>query len=63
MTTLQRLTELRLLGFVERAKSAELQVDPNELFPEFTPPQSFLYLSPADFQRVMRAMFPSEELA
>jgi predicted transcriptional regulator len=48
---------------IERVKSAERQIDPNDLFPEFTPPQSFLYLSPADFQRVMRAMFPSKELA
>jgi predicted transcriptional regulator len=29
------------------------------LFPNFTPPQGFMYLSPQDYQRVMNAMFPS----
>jgi predicted transcriptional regulator len=48
---------------IDRVRSAETQVDPNELFPEFTPPQSFSYLSPKDFQRAMRAMFPSEQPA
>lgn len=48
---------------IDRVKIAEIQVDPEELFPDFTPPQSFLYLGPADFHRVMRAMFPSEEPA
>ncbi len=38
---------------------AECQVDPKQLFPDFTPPQSFLYLPPDDFGRVERAMFPS----
>lgn len=38
---------------------AELQIDPKELFPNFTPPQGFLYLNPQDYQRVMSAMFPS----
>ena len=46
---------------IERVKIAEAQVDPKEFFPDFTPPQSFLYLDPTDFRRVMRAMFPSEE--
>lgn len=45
---------------IERVKIAEVQVDPKDLFPDFTPPQSFLYLSPADFHRVMRTMFPAE---
>jgi predicted transcriptional regulator len=48
---------------VDRVKIAEVQVDPKDLFPNFTPPQSFLYIDPADFSRVMRAMFPSERLA
>ncbi len=48
---------------IDRVKIAEIQVDPKELFPDFTPPQSFLYLDPTDFHRVMRAMFPSEEPA
>jgi predicted transcriptional regulator len=46
---------------IDRVKVAEVQVDPKELFPNFTPPQSFLYLDPSNFHRVMRAMFPSEE--
>ena len=46
---------------ISHVKVAEVQVDPKELFPNFTPPQSFLYLSPADFQRVMAKMFPSGE--
>lgn len=45
---------------IDRVKVAEVQVDPKSLFPDFTPPQSFLYLDPTDFLRVMRAMFPSE---
>jgi len=45
---------------IDRVKIAEIQTDPGDLFPDFTPPQSFLYLDPIDFQRVMRAMFPSE---
>lgn len=46
---------------IDHVKIAENQVDPKDIFPKFTPPQSFLYLSPSDFPRVMRAMFPSEE--
>lgn len=45
---------------IDRAKTAEAQIDPKELFPDFTPPQSFVYLGPDEFRRVMRAMFPSE---
>lgn len=45
---------------INRVKVAEIQVDPKELFPNFTPPQSFLYIDPNDFSRVLRAMFPSE---
>ncbi len=48
---------------IDRVKIAAFQVDPKDLFPNFTPPQSFLYLDPTDFRRVMRAMFPSEERA
>ena len=46
---------------INRVKIAEVQVDPKDLFPHFTPPQSFLYLDPTDFHRVMRAMFPYED--
>jgi predicted transcriptional regulator len=46
---------------IDRAKTAEAQIDPKELFPDFTPPQSFAYLGPEEFRRVMHAMFPSGE--
>jgi predicted transcriptional regulator len=46
---------------IDRAKTAESQVDPKDLFPNFTPPQSFIYLAPDEFRRVMQAMFPSED--
>lgn len=42
-----------------RAIPAEVKVDPKDLFPNFTPPQGFLYLTPQDYQRVTVAMFPS----
>ncbi len=45
---------------IDQVKIAEVQVDPKDLFPDFTPPQSFLYLSPLEYQRVIDAMFPSE---
>lgn len=45
---------------INRVKVADTQVDPKEIFPSFTPPQSFMYLDPTDFSRVMSAMFPSE---
>lgn len=45
---------------INRVKVAEIQVDPKDLFPNFTPPQSFFYIDPNDFSRVLRAMFPSE---
>ena len=44
---------------LERAVPAEIPVDPKHLFPDFTPPQGFMYLSPHDYQRVITAMFPS----
>lgn len=42
-----------------RVEAAEVLVDPKDLFPSFTPPQGFLYLSPTDYQRVISAMFPA----
>jgi len=42
-----------------RVLPAEVLADPKELFPNFTPPQGFLYLSPQEFQEVVSAMFPS----
>jgi predicted transcriptional regulator len=43
---------------IEHVRIASIQVDPNDIFPDFTPPQSFLYLSPTDFRRIENAMFP-----
>jgi predicted transcriptional regulator len=45
---------------IRSVQLAESPVDPKTLFADFTPPQSFLYLSPSDYQRVRTAMFPSE---
>lgn len=46
---------------INHVKVAEVEIDPKDLFPDFTPPQSFLYLEPVDFHRLMHVMFPSEE--
>ena len=46
---------------IERARTAEVQIDPKDLFQDFVPPQSFLYLKPEEFHRVMQSMFPSEK--
>ncbi len=43
---------------INHVKIADVPTDPKDLFPDFTAPQSFLYLSPTDFYRVMLAMFP-----
>ena len=43
---------------IERADPAQVIIDPKYLFTDFVPPQSFMYLSPPDFQRTMNAMFP-----
>ena len=43
---------------IERVDNAQVKIDPKNIFHEFVPPQSFLYLSPSDFHRVMHAMFP-----
>lgn len=47
---------------IKNTKTAECAVDPKDIFPDFTPPQSFLYLSPGDFKKVMSGMFPSGQL-
>lgn len=41
-----------------RVEPAEVLVDPKDLFPNFTPPQGFLYLNPPDYLRVISAMYP-----
>jgi predicted transcriptional regulator len=38
--------------------AASVVMDPKELFPNFMPPQSFQYLSPEDFQRIIKAILP-----
>ncbi len=48
---------------IKGTRAAQYVADPKELFPEFTPPQSYLYLAPGDFQKVMKTMFPSEPIA
>lgn len=44
---------------IGRVDVAQELVDPKDFFLEFTPPQSFLYLSPAEFHGVLTAMFPN----
>lgn len=48
---------------IDRARKAEVAVTPKELFPDFTPPQSYQYLTADDFHRVMRAIFPGDSAA
>jgi predicted transcriptional regulator len=43
-------------------KIATVPLSPKELFSNFTPPQSFQYLTPQDFHRVMQAIFPKEKM-
>lgn len=43
---------------IKSVKTAQCAADPKDLFPDFSPPQSYLYLSPSDFQKVMSAIFP-----
>ena len=45
---------------LKSVRVAHQAVDPNFIFPKFTPPQSFLYLDPRDLNRITQAMFPSE---
>ncbi|WP_457280911.1 ASCH domain-containing protein [Polaromonas sp. P5_D5] len=46
---------------IARTKTAEIAINPKELFPNFVPPQSFQYLTPREFQLVMQAIFPKQE--
>ncbi|MGH7945971.1 MAG: ASCH domain-containing protein [Opitutaceae bacterium] len=48
---------------IKSTRTAQCAIDPKDLFPDFAPPQSFQYLTPADFQRVMRAILPERLLA
>jgi predicted transcriptional regulator len=48
---------------IKGTRTAQYAADPKELFPDFTPPQSYLYLTPSEFQKVMNNIFPSEQIA
>lgn len=41
---------------------AEQQLDPRDILPDFTPPQSFMYLPPAEYRRIEQAMFPARPI-
>ena len=59
---LQEYIGKKLLSYgvmLGRVVPAEIMIDPKHLFPDFTPPQGFMYLSPQDYRRVTTAMFPS----
>jgi len=45
---------------IKGTRIAQHPVDPNEIFPNFTPPQSFQYITPEEFRRIMRTFFPDE---
>lgn len=45
---------------IEGVRTAVRQVEPKRLFPDFVPPQSFLYLKPLEFRRVLQEMELSE---
>lgn len=47
-----------MLGEIKIARNP---IDPKMLFSEFSPPQSFLYLSAVEFLRVVRAFFPTAD--
>lgn len=47
---------------IKNSKTAQCPADPKELFSDFCPPQSFQYLTPEEFQKVMRTIFPQEQL-
>lgn len=48
---------------ISRHVVAECEIDPTELFSNFTPPQSFLYLTSEDFQGVIKRMFPTQPMS
>jgi predicted transcriptional regulator len=45
---------------IKDTRTAQKAMDPKELFSGFAPPQSFQYLTPEDYHRVMRSIFPSD---
>jgi predicted transcriptional regulator len=45
---------------IKDTRTAQNAVDPKDLFPGFVPPQSFQYLTPEDYFRVMRSIFPND---
>jgi predicted transcriptional regulator len=45
---------------ISSVRVAREPIDPKELFADFKPPQSYQYLSPEEFVRVMSRLFPGE---
>jgi predicted transcriptional regulator len=51
----------RTFGIMIRsAETAEHQLDPKQLFPDFVPPQSYMYLDPLVYHSISGLMFPSK---
>jgi predicted transcriptional regulator len=44
---------------ISRAEVAERQIDPKEIFVDFVPPQSYMYLEPLKYHSIMQMMFPA----
>lgn len=44
---------------IKSAESAEHQLDPKQVFPDFVPPQSYMYLDPLMYHSIFNRMFPS----
>jgi predicted transcriptional regulator len=45
---------------LKNVKIAKSGVDPKEIFPNFVPPQSFQYLDPADYFKIVKKLFPED---
>jgi len=44
---------------IRLAETAEHQLDPKQVFPDFVPPQSYMYLDPLKYHSISNLMFPS----
>jgi predicted transcriptional regulator len=44
---------------IKAAETAERQLDPKQVFPDFVPPQSYMYLDPLLYHSISRLMFPT----
>lgn len=47
---------------LKNAKSAHIAIDPKDIFPDFSPPQSFSYLKPDEYRNVLQKIFPKESV-